>query len=71
MRRPAEYPPNPVRMVREMSLNFDTKAKLYWTDEARRAWFPDPQRELYSSFYGSHTGTAADDAATHVARSKQ
>ena len=71
MRRPAEYPPNPVRVVREMSLNFDTKAKLYWSDAARKAWFPDPQSTLYSSFYGSHTGTAAEVAAEHVARSKQ
>jgi homogentisate 1,2-dioxygenase len=71
MRRPAEYPPNPVRVVREMSLNFDTKAKLSWTDVARRAWFPDPQSELYSSFYGSHTGTEEHAAADHVARSRQ
>jgi homogentisate 1,2-dioxygenase len=71
MRRPAEYPPNPVRVVREMSLNFDTSAKLSWTDAARRAWFPDPQSKLYSSFYGSHTGTEERAAAAHVARSRQ
>ena len=71
LRRPAEHPPNPVRVVREMNLNFDTRAKLHWTEQARRAWFPDPQNELYSSFYGSHTGTAADQASGHVARSKQ
>lgn len=71
MRRAAEYPPNPVRVVGEMSLNFDTKAKLSWTDIARRAWFPDPQSKLYSSFYGSHTGTEEQAAAEHVARSRQ
>jgi hypothetical protein len=54
-----------------MNLNFDTKGKLYWTEEARRAWFPDPQSELYSSLYGSHTGTAANEAGAHVARSQQ
>jgi hypothetical protein len=57
--------------VREMNINFDTAAKLRWTDAARKAWFPDPQDRLYSSFYGSHTGTAADEAAEHVARSRQ
>lgn len=71
LRRPAEYPENPVRVVREMSLNFDTKAKLSWTDAGRRLWFPDPQSMLYSSLYGSHTDTKAEVAAEHVARSRQ
>ena len=31
LRRPPEYPPNPVRKVRELKLNFDTKDKLRWT----------------------------------------
>lgn len=49
---PPVYPQNPVRQPREMRINFDTKAPLSWTAEAREALFADPVLAQYSSFFG-------------------
>jgi homogentisate 1,2-dioxygenase len=51
-KRPPRYPPNPVEAMREMRINFDTKATLRWTAEARAALFDDPVIALYTSFMG-------------------
>jgi homogentisate 1,2-dioxygenase len=66
LRRPAEYPPNPVRKVRELKLNFDCTSILKWTDEVKEALMPDPQAAIYSSFYGAHIGMVPEDALQHV-----
>lgn len=71
LRAPAVYPENPVRPIREMNLNFDTRAKLYWTDAARRAWFPESQVRVYTSLYGTHVGVVPEDVAKWAERSKQ
>ena len=71
LRAPAEYPPNPVRQLREMHINFDTKAKLTWTAAARKAWFPDPQVRLYTSLYGTHIGAVPEAATEFAQRSKR
>jgi len=49
---PTVYPPNPVREIREMRLNFDTQTPLRWTEEARAALFDDPLVAQYTSFMG-------------------
>jgi len=49
---PASYPPNPVRELREMRLNFDTATPLRWTEAAREALFDDPLVAQYTSFMG-------------------
>jgi homogentisate 1,2-dioxygenase len=51
-KRPPGYPPNPVQPMREMRVNFDTKAALRWTAEAQEALFDDPVVALYTSFMG-------------------
>jgi len=71
LRGPAEHPPNPPRQVQEMNINFDTKAKLRWTETARATWFPDPQVKLYTSLYGAHVGVVPEVATTLAERSKQ
>jgi hypothetical protein len=35
-----------------MKINFDTKAELEWTAEARAALFDDPRAGNYTSFSG-------------------
>ncbi len=49
---PTVYPSNPVREIREMRLNFDTKTPLRWTEGARAALFDDPLVAQYTSFMG-------------------
>lgn len=49
---PTMYPPNPVREMREMRINFDTKVPLRWTPAAREALFADPVVAQYTSFMG-------------------
>lgn len=49
---PTGYPPNPVRELREMRINFDTATPLRWTEEARAALFDDPVVTQYTSFMG-------------------
>jgi homogentisate 1,2-dioxygenase len=66
LRRPPEYPENPVRKIRELKLNFDCTAILKWTDEVRSALMPDPQKAIYSSFYGAHIGITPEAAFEHV-----
>lgn len=66
LKRPPEYPPNPVRTIREMKLNFDTRAKLRWTEEAKKAFLPDPRVSIYTSFYGAHAGVVPDEAARYA-----
>jgi homogentisate 1,2-dioxygenase len=51
-KRPPGYPKGEVQQMREMRINFDTKAKLRWTEEARGALFDDPVTALYTSFMG-------------------
>jgi homogentisate 1,2-dioxygenase len=51
-KRPPVYPPNPVAPMREMRINFDTKAALRWTAEAQAALFDDPVGAMYTSFMG-------------------
>ena len=36
-----------------MRINFDTKAALTWTAEARAALFADPMVAKYTSFFGA------------------
>lgn len=46
-------PPRPDRpMPRSIRINFDTKAPLTWTPEARAALFENPILEQYTSFFG-------------------
>lgn len=66
LKRPPEYPPNPVRKIRELKLNFDCTAILKWTDEAKQALLPDPQSAIYTSFYGAHIGIAPEQASQHA-----
>jgi homogentisate 1,2-dioxygenase len=66
LRRPPEYPPNPVRKMRELKLNFDCTAILKFTDEAKKAFMPNPQEAIYTSFYGAHIGMDPTDALGHV-----
>lgn len=49
---PTSYPPNPVREMREMRINFDTEKPLRWTEAAREALFDDPLVTQYTSFMG-------------------
>lgn len=66
LKRPPEYPENPVQQQREMKLNFDTKAKLEWTPEAKKALLPDARVSVYTSFYGAHIGVVPDEAARYA-----
>jgi len=58
LKKPPEYPPNPVREMQEMKLNFDVRCKLHWTSEALKAELPDTQLAVYTSFYGAHVSIA-------------
>jgi hypothetical protein len=50
---PPRYPQNPVRQIRQMKLNFDTRAELRWTEEAKAALLDGDQRALhFTSFSG-------------------
>jgi homogentisate 1,2-dioxygenase len=51
-KRPPRYPENPVEPLRELRINFDTKAALRWTAAAREMLFDDPVTALYTSFMG-------------------
>ena len=68
LKRPPEYPENPVRHIEELKLNFDTKEQLRWSDAAIKAFFPDPQVTLYTSFYGAHIGVVPDAANAYSKR---
>jgi homogentisate 1,2-dioxygenase len=49
---PPMYPKNPVKLPRQMKINFDTKAELEWTDEAKAALLEDPRAGNYTGFSG-------------------
>jgi homogentisate 1,2-dioxygenase len=49
---PPAYPKNPVRQPRLMKINFDTRAELSWTEEAKAALIDDPLAGVYTSFSG-------------------
>ena len=50
---PPQYPKNPVRPIRQMKINFDTRAELRWTEEAKAALLDGDPRELhFTSFSG-------------------
>jgi homogentisate 1,2-dioxygenase len=50
---PPQYPQNPVKPIRQMKINFDTRAPLRWTDEAKAALLDgDPRAEHFTSFTG-------------------
>jgi homogentisate 1,2-dioxygenase len=66
LKRPPEYPDNPVQHIHEVKLNFDTKARLSWTPEAREAFLPDPQVAVYTSLYGAHIGVVPEQAIQYV-----
>lgn len=51
-RAPAYPAGQEVEPIREMRVNFDTKAVLNWTEEARGALFADPLLAFYTSFAG-------------------
>ena len=68
LKGPPEFPPNPVRDVDEAKLNFDTKARLFWSEAAMAQFLPDPQKTVYESLYGGHMGVDAATALEHVKR---
>jgi homogentisate 1,2-dioxygenase len=68
LKRKPEYPENPVERIRELKINFDTRAGLTWTDAAREHFFPDPQVSVYTSLIGTHIGVVPEEALQHVKR---
>jgi homogentisate 1,2-dioxygenase len=68
LKRPPEYPENPVAHIHEVKLNFDTKARLSWTPEAKEAFLADPQVAVYTSLYGAHIGVVPEQAMNYVKR---
>ena len=68
LKRPPEYPENPVRQIEELKLNFDTREQLRWSDAAIKAFLPDPQVRLYTSLYGAHIGVVPDAASAYSKR---
>jgi homogentisate 1,2-dioxygenase len=68
LKRPPEYPENPVQHIHEVKLNFDTRACLSWTAEAKEAFLADPQVAVYTSLYGAHIGVVPEQAMNYVKR---
>jgi len=66
LRRPPEYPENPVKRIHECKLNFDSRVRLSWTKEATAAFLQDPHTAVYTSLYGAHIGIVPDHALKHV-----
>jgi homogentisate 1,2-dioxygenase len=66
LRRPPEYPENPVKRIQECKVNFDSRARLSWTKEATAAFLQDPHKAVYTSLYGAHVGMVPDHALKHV-----
>jgi homogentisate 1,2-dioxygenase len=66
LKRPPEYPENPVRQIDELKLNFDTKDRLRWTEAGRAAFMPDPQVSLYTSLYGAHIGIVPEEVKAYT-----
>jgi homogentisate 1,2-dioxygenase len=52
-KRPPSHPPNPVTKYHEIKINFDTRSKLHWTDEAKAAFLEgDVRTNVFLSLYG-------------------
>ncbi len=68
LKRPPEYPENPVEKIREVKLNFDTRSTLRWTAAASEAFLPDPLVAVYTSLMGAHVGVVPEVALEHVKR---
>lgn len=68
LKRPPEYPENPVRHIHEVKLNFDTRATLAWADGLSAAFFEDPKSSFYTSLMGTHIGVVPDEALSFVKR---
>jgi homogentisate 1,2-dioxygenase len=52
IKSPPAYPKNPVARPQLMKVNFDTRAELTWTPEARAALLADPRSAHFTSFVG-------------------
>jgi len=68
LKRPPEYPENPVQHIHEVKLNFDTRSRLSWTAEAKEAFLADPQVAVYTSLYGAHIGVVPEQAMSYIKR---
>ena len=68
LKRPPEYPANPVEFIREVKINFDTRVTLRWTDAAKASFLEDPQVAVYTSLYGAHIGIVPDAVMQYVKR---
>jgi homogentisate 1,2-dioxygenase len=66
LKRPPEYPQNPVERIQECKLNFDTRVRLSWTKEATAAFLQNPHTAVYTSLYGAHIGILPEQALRHV-----
>jgi len=40
-------------------------------EEAKAAWFPDPQIRLYTSLYGTHVGAVPEEATKFAERTNR
>jgi homogentisate 1,2-dioxygenase len=59
-------PPPRDRPIRSLRINFDTKAPLWWTAEAREALFEDPVVAKYTSFFGVPLKAAPEEVCRRV-----
>lgn len=66
LKRPPAYPENPVEILHEAKINFDTRTRLSWSAEAKAAFLPDPHVAVYTSLYGAHIGVVPEEATRHV-----
>jgi homogentisate 1,2-dioxygenase len=66
LKRPPQYPNGPVERIQECKLNFDTRVRMSWTEEAKAAFLPDPHTTVYTSLYGAHIGILPEQALRHV-----
>lgn len=66
IKREPEYPENPPQAVRELKLNFDCRATLSFTPEAREHLMPDPPRSMYESVSGTHIGVEPEAALDYT-----
>lgn len=67
-KRPPFFPEEqPTERIRELKLNFDTRAPMTWTDAAQKAFLPDPRVSLYTSAMGTHIGAIPEEAKKFAA----
>lgn len=64
-------PPVEAGHIRSMRINFDTKAVLWWTEEAAAALFGDPIVTKYSSFFGLPIDAAPEAVRRRAAGNRQ